>query len=103
MSKAVSVDFLRTDDPLKGLIKDAEKLAIHGKLFKGFQELEKVYRDQHFFLERNYIHSIMLKQTEIVVIFFLLLKILIAFISSFFQLYFVKRILENSFTPLPTE
>jgi len=77
-------------------------MKIHEKLFKSYQELEKVYRDQHFFLERSFIHSILLKQTEIVVVFFLLLKIVVAVICGFFQLYFVKRILENNFKPLPS-
>jgi hypothetical protein len=62
-----------------------------------------VYRDQHFFLERNFIHSILLKQTEIVVIFFLLLKIIVALFCSCFQLYYVKRILQDNFKPLPSE
>ncbi len=103
MAKSVSVDFMRLDDPLRGVIADAGKMGVHEKLFGSYQQLERVYRDQHFFLERNYIHSILLKQTEVVVVFFLLLKVMVAFLCGFFQLYFVKRILERSFTPLPSE
>jgi hypothetical protein len=94
---------MKTDDPLRGLIRDQDKMKIHEKLYKSFQELEKVYRDQHFFLERSYIHSLLLRQTEVVVIFFLLLKLLIAFVCSFFQLYFVKKILEKNYEPIESE
>jgi len=38
-TKSVSFDFIKTDDPLRGVIQDKEKLAIHESLYKSYQEL----------------------------------------------------------------
>lgn len=37
LAKSVSVDFFTTDDPLKGVIQDKDKLQIHQKLYSSFQ------------------------------------------------------------------
>jgi len=36
-TKSVSFDFIKKDDPLRGLILDKEKLAIHESLYGSFQ------------------------------------------------------------------
>lgn len=71
-------------------------LKAHTKLFKGFQSLEKVYRDQHFYLERNEIHQYMLLNTEFVIGFCFFAKIFVAFICGLLQFYAIKRIVEKN-------
>ena len=62
-----------------------------------------MYRDQHFFLERNFIHEILLRNTEIALMFFMIIKIMIILLAATFQLFYVKRLFDTNYQTVPGE
>ena len=62
-----------------------------------------MYRDQHFFIERTFIHDILLMHTEVAVIFLMILKLIVAVVCGCIQLCLVKKILEDNFTAVQQE
>ena len=61
-------------------------------MFRTFGWLERVYQDQHMFLERAAIYANKLANREATIIFILVFKILVALILGAYQLLVVKEL-----------
>lgn len=55
--KVISFDFIQTDDPLKNHFSEKDKAVTHSYMYHAYAEMNKVYRDQHFILERKQVHD----------------------------------------------
>ena len=56
LNKEVSFDIFKEDDSMRDKITEKDFAELYEELDKTYRAIAKLYRDQHFYLERNKVH-----------------------------------------------
>ena len=97
----LSVDFISVYNQKKTT--EGERSVAEAKLMNSYQLMEKLYRNQHFYLERSRIHQQMLDDVQLKVSIMMGWKIILVVMCGFLQLLAIKKIIDKKgmgYTPL---
>ena len=56
LNKEISFDILKEDDSMRDKITEKDFSELYEELDKTYRAISKLYREQHFYLERNKVH-----------------------------------------------
>ena len=98
LEKEVSFDFIESSDPIKSTFTEERKQKTHEMLYHAYNSMNRVYRDQHFLLERKIVHSQIMASAENKLVQMTFIKAIIIAVACVLQFYAIKKIVDGDFS-----
>ena len=94
-SKVVSFDFFTREDPAEKKNMPESANIVSKKLMEAYHHVEKLYRNQHFYVERSRVHQDLLTDVQLKVTLMIGWKIILVIVCAVVQIFVLKKLIDN--------